>query len=125
MKTATEQPKALTRKERKDLKVLALFIRVYCHVRHAGEKSLSAEMEKDFGDLGTDKYPLCAECREFLRYAVMRRLYCPLDPKPACKDCSVHCFRAGHREHIREIMRFSGRYLILRGRLDLLWYYWF
>ena len=42
-----------------------------------------------------------------------------------CKHCHVHCYRPGHREKVREIMRFSGRHLILRGRLDLLWHYFF
>lgn len=125
MKTAAEQPRALTRKERSDLRVLALFTGVYCHARHAGEKSPLSDIPEVFDDLGMEKYPLCTECREFLKYALMRRLYCPLDPKPLCKDCSVHCFKVGHRERVREIMRFSGRHLILRGRLDLLWHYWF
>lgn len=125
MKTPTAQPRALTCKERKDLRVRALFTKVYCHARHTGEKFPLAETGKDFGDLWLEKYPLCAECCEFLHYAVMRRLCCPLDPKPLCIDCPIHCFRAGHRERVREIMRFSGKYLILRGRLGLLWYHYF
>jgi hypothetical protein len=58
-------------------------------------------------------------------YAFDRRLRCPLEEKPACKHCQVHCFKPGHREKVREIMRFSGQYLIWRGRLDLLWHYFF
>ena len=61
----------------------------------------------------------------FLLYACERRLRCPLEEKPACKHCPVHCYRPGHREKVREIMRFSGRHLIRRGRLDLLWRYLF
>jgi hypothetical protein len=37
----------------------------------------------------------------------------------------VHCYQPGHREKVRAIMRFSGPYLIRRGRLDLLWHYFF
>ncbi|NOR49648.1 MAG: hypothetical protein GQ530_01275, partial [Desulfuromonadales bacterium] len=39
--------------------------------------------------------------------------------------CPVHCYAPEQREKVREIMRFSGQYLIKRGRLDLLWHYFF
>jgi hypothetical protein len=114
----------LTREERKDLKVLALFSSVYCDAHHSESKE-----RIDWGALGLPeagvRYRFCAECREFLVYAAMRRLKCPLDPKPVCKHCHVHCYRPGHREKVREVMRFSGRRLIMRGRLDLLWHYFF
>jgi hypothetical protein len=79
----------------------------------------------ELAGVGLERQRLCAECREFLEYAMTRRLRCPLDPKPACKHCPVHCYRPGHREKVKEIMRFSGRRLIRRGRLDLLWHYFF
>lgn len=53
------------------------------------------------------------------------RLRCPLDLKPVCKHCPVPCYRPGYREQAREIMRFSGKYLMRRGRLDLLRHYFF
>lgn len=112
----------LTRKERKDLDILALFTAVYCRVHHDGEKSL---LDLAPAVSGFRKRRLCAECHDFLRYAIDRRLKCPLDPKPTCKHCHIHCYRAGHRERVREIMRFSGRHLILRGRLDLLLHFLF
>ena len=71
------------------------------------------------------KHPLCADCRDFLHYAFARRLGCPLEVKPACKHCHVHCFKPVYRQKVRDIMRFSGQYLIRRGRLDLLWRYFF
>jgi len=115
----------LDKKERKDLKVLALFTVVYCNVHHDEAKyELSAESIGLPGE-NLDKYKVCNECREFLVYAIERRLKCPFDPKPTCKHCHIHCFRAGHREKVREIMRFSGKYLMRRGRLDLLWHYFF
>jgi hypothetical protein len=77
------------------------------------------------GDLPLHNYPVCADCAGFLAYAFERRLRCPLEEKPSCKHCPVHCYKPGHRERVREIMRFSGRHLIMRGRLDLLWRYWF
>ncbi len=111
------------RKELKDFKVLALFTSVYCREHHAGGRSplvLPSEIP-----LRLEKYPVCGECRGFLAYAIERRQRCPLDPKPTCKHCHIHCYRPGHRERVREIMRFSGQYLMRRGRLDLLWHYFF
>jgi Nitrous oxide-stimulated promoter len=114
-----------TRQERKDLRVLGLFTAVYCRRHHAGEKSGLSARGLDASVLGLGQYRYCEECREFLAYALQRRLRCPLEPKPTCKECPVHCYRPGHRERVRQIMRFSGAYLIKRGRLDLLWHYFF
>lgn len=116
---------SLSRKELKDLKVLLQFTTVYCRVRHAEEKKLIVTEEPGLQKLPLHRYPVCNECRDFLLYACERRLRCPLDEKPVCKHCHVHCYKPGHREKVREIMRFSGQYLIKRGRLDLLWHYFF
>ncbi|PLX83340.1 MAG: nitrous oxide-stimulated promoter family protein [Desulfuromonas sp.] len=118
-----EKTGTLTPKERKDLKVLALFVAVYCREHHRGEKAPLGVTEHDLEGLAPRA--VCGECRDILAYAFEKRLRCPLEPKPVCKHCHIHCYRAGHREKVREIMRFSGRHLILRGRLDLLWHYFF
>ena len=123
--TTTNRHQKLTRKEVKDLKVLALFTSVYCNAHHDGEKGPLDTQSPVLSDLGLKRRTCCSECSDFLAYAVTRRLKCPLDPKPTCKNCHVHCFRTGHREKVREIMRFSGQRLIRRGRLDLLWHYLF
>lgn len=115
----------LTRREHKDLKVLALFTAVYCRARHGGEEETLIAAEPELRRLGLERYRVCGECGEFLHYALTRRLLCPLETKPACKHCHIRCYRPGHREKVREIMRFSGRHLIRRGRLDLLWHYFF
>ncbi len=115
---------ALSRKEIKDLKILALFTDVYCRAHHRAERSpLGAG--HDLGQRVLRRRAFCSDCREFLRYAFERRIHCPLDPKPTCKHCHIHCYRPGHRERVREIMRFSGKHLMRRGRLDLLWHYLF
>lgn len=123
--TDAGKSRVLDRKERKDLRVLALFASVYCRARHGGPRRPLQFGEPAAGAPDLDRYPLCPECREFLGYAISRRLHCPLEPKPVCKHCPIHCYRPGHRQKVREIMRFSGRRLILRGRLDLLWHYFF
>ncbi len=86
-----------------DLRVLTRFIETYCRRRC---------QSKD-GDL-------CEECRDLLAYARSRREKCPYDPKPKCKDCPTHCYKPEYRERIREVMRFSGKHFIMRGRLDWL-----
>ena len=122
-KSSQSQP--LSRKELKDLKVLLQFTSVYCKANHAGRKTVIETAVAEFRRLPLTRFPACHECRDFLLYAFERRLRCPLQEKPACKHCQVHCFKPGHREKVREIMRFSGQYLIRRGRLDLLWHYFF
>lgn len=120
----TTATSTLTRRERKDLRVLALFTAIWCRAHH-GQTAPPAAINPELAALGLGRYRLCDDCREFLLYACTRRIKCPLDPKPACKHCHIHCYRAGHREKVREIMRFSGKRLLLRGRLDLLWHYFF
>lgn len=124
-KPAADRSLEMSAKERKDLKVLALFTTVYCRSRHRVENAAMTAVPVGMEGAGIEKFRYCGECRDFLDYAVSRRLKCPLDPKPVCKHCPVHCYRPGHREKVRQIMRFSGKYLIRRGRLDLLWHYFF
>lgn len=125
MKTMTrlQQAPDLTTRERKDLNLLGLFTAVYCRAHHSGPRACLETAA--LAGSGVERHQLCAECRELLLYACERRIKCPLDPKPACKHCPVHCYRPEYRAKVREIMRFSGRHLILRGRVDLLWHYFF
>ncbi len=115
----------LSRRERKDLTTLAWFTAVYCREHHDGPRGPLAVAEGELRILPLQRYPVCNECADFLAYALERRLRCPLEEKPSCKHCPVHCYKPGHREKVREIMRFSGRHLIMRGRLGLLWHYLF
>ena len=123
--TTIDHPLALTGKELKDLRVLALFIDCWCNAHHDAATRHTIAGDAALAPLAPHDYRLCLECRDLLAYAIARRRGCPLDPKPACKDCPIHCYKAEQRTKIRNIMRFSGRHLILRGRLDLLWHYFF
>ncbi|WP_092347977.1 nitrous oxide-stimulated promoter family protein [Desulfuromusa kysingii] len=113
----------LTRKQKKDLKVLALFTSVYCHDHHPLKKESLSGLDPQLAAL--ERFSCCQQCQTFLLYAIERRLNCPLVEKPACKHCQVHCYSSEYREKVREIMRYSGKALIKKGRLDLLWYYFF
>lgn len=120
-----DHPVTLTSKELKDLRLLARFIECWCAAHHDDADRASLENEVGIAPLALRSCRLCPECRGLLDYAIARRRACPLDPKPACKDCPIHCYKPERRADIRKIMRFSGRQLILRGRLDLLWHYFF
>ena len=52
--------------------------------------------------------------------------FLPIMPAwPMCKKCETHCYAPGYRERIREVMRFSGLYMVKHGRLDLMFHYFF
>ncbi len=113
----------LTKAEIKDLRILALFTSVYCHDHHKGSRTPLADLPEQLAVL--NRYHCCQACLDFLSYAIERRLNCPVPEDPNCKHCQIHCYRAGHRAKVRQIMRYSGKRLIMRGRLDLLWHYFF
>lgn len=112
-----------TDKQLKDLKILASFIRIHCASRHDGQSA--AALPEDVAGQLTKGIALCPACRELLDYALLKRRNCPLEPKPTCRHCHIHCYSTEYRARIREIMAFSGRKMIMRGRLDYLWHYFF
>ena len=112
-----------TRAQLKDLKILVKFAGVHCAARHEGQER--ATLPPELAAIFPKGVPLCAGCRALVDYALLKRRTCPLDPKPACKHCHIHCYSREHREQMKHIMAFSGRKMILRGRLDYLWHYFF
>ncbi len=93
-------------KREKDQQILEQFVRIYCRGKH---KMRDGEF--------------CGHCQDLLAYALKRLERCPHNPKPACKHCEIHCYKPAYREKIREVMRYSGKRIILHGRFDLLWHY--
>lgn len=56
----------------------------------------------------------CRECRELFDYARSRSMKCPFgDDKPVCGRCRIHCYKPGMKEKIREVMKYSGRKMVL------------
>lgn len=108
---------------RKDLKTLALFIQLYCEHQHPeAQKWTVALKTHDVGDIARRPIVLCDDCRKLLTHAFIKRTHCPVSPKPTCKHCSTHCYHPAYREKIREVMRFSGKKMVLGGRLDYLFH---
>jgi hypothetical protein len=61
---------------------------------------------------------LCPVCAELTDYATRRLERCVFgDAKPTCSNCVVHCYSAGMREQIREVMRWAGPRMLLRHPL--------
>lgn len=116
--------KALSRREKADIKILARFVAVYCKEKHEEAKRPLLIGAEGLGKLvnGTE---LCGECERLLRYGIAMRRRCPRDPKPACKKCPSPCYRPGYRQSMRAVMRFSGMHLLKRGRIDFLLHYLF
>ncbi len=98
---------------KKDEKILRSFIGVYCRENHL--KKGVPEYKEGY----------CKECYELLQYALKRDRMCPLDPKPQCKHCKVHCYSPKMRSKIKEVMKFSGMYMIKHGRIDMIFHYFF
>ncbi len=109
------------RKLRKDLRMLGLFIEMYCKANHQNRESDKSEFVAE-GLAGVTRRPLilCPECSKLLAHAWVKRTTCPFNPKPACKHCPTHCYHPTYRAQIRKVMRESGKRIVLRGRLDYL-----
>ncbi len=114
-------------KKAKDIKVLSGFVSIYCRENHrtAEKSAFPVKDERLRKVLEKEKLVLCPECSKLLHHGIAKLMLCPWDPKPMCKKCETHCYAPGYREKIREVMRFSGTYLIKHGRLDLLIHYKF
>jgi len=108
-------------KKAKDIRILGIFIDVFCtENHHADEKDTFLIEDVRLQDIFSDReLVLCQDCSKLLDHGISKLLLCTYDPKPMCKDCQTHCYAPGHREKIREVMRFSSFHLIKQGRLDL------
>ncbi|WP_022670537.1 nitrous oxide-stimulated promoter family protein [Hippea alviniae] len=98
---------------KRDEKILRKFIEVYCRENHLKK--------------GVEEYKdgLCKECYDLLQYSLNKLYNCPLDPKPQCKHCKVHCYAPSKRKKIKEVMKYSGIWFIKHGRLDWVFHYFF
>ncbi len=122
MMTAME---TFTPGQQKDLKVLIDFVRVYCHASHDPAAREPFAVPPELEGRYRKGVSLCPACAALLSHGIAKRRKCPLDPKPSCKHCRIHCYSTEYRTKIREVMAFSGRRMIMRGRLDYLWHYFF
>ena len=81
----------------RELKTLAAMIGIYCHDLHGEDDGL------------------CEGCGALLVYATRRLDRCVFgDDKPTCAHCTVHCYSATLREHVRIVMRYAGPRMMWR-----------
>ena len=107
----------------RDLKTLALFIDIYCRYRHAKAEKVLVELKShNVNAIAGRPVKLCDDCCKLLTHALVKRSHCPMDPKPMCKHCPNHCYHPTYRAQIREVMRYSGRKMLLHGRLDYIFH---
>jgi hypothetical protein len=111
----------LSKLQKKDIRLIGKFVEVYCAGKHGEMEKHPFQLPENLGERR-----ICAECAVFMAYAVARRLKCPLEAeKPSCKHCRIHCYAKPQLAKVKEIMEYSGKKLLLRGRLDYLWHYLF
>ena len=113
----------LTPKKRKDIRVLANFVRIYCRENHKDVEKQSFHIADKNLQARLAGLNLCPDCSRLLEHGIAKLSMCEYDPKPSCRKCKTHCYAPGYREKVRQVMRFSGTYLIKHGRLDLLLHY--
>ncbi len=115
----------LDSKKSKDVKVLGNFISIFCRENHGTDEraDLLLKDARVRSILGDEDPVLCSDCQKLLTHGIAKLLQCPYDPKPMCKKCSTHCYAPDYREKMREVMKFSGLYLVKHGRVDLMVHY--
>jgi len=113
----------LSPKNRKDLRVLGSFINIYCRENHKDAARQEFHIANEDLQAKLHGLNLCCDCSRLLEHGIAKLSLCPYDPRPSCRKCKTHCYALGYREKVRQVMRFSGTYLIKHGRLDLLLHY--
>jgi hypothetical protein len=105
----------------RDLRMLAVFIDIYCRHKHRERERQRAKLgTHDAEAIAGRELHLCEDCRKLLAHAFVKRSHCPMNPKPMCKHCPEHCYHPTYRAKIQEVMRFSGKRSVLSGRFDFL-----
>jgi hypothetical protein len=115
--------RTLSTKETSDVRTLMRFVEIYCREKHLEEKASFSLKNLDLKSIRNKNLLLCMDCTKLLKYGLTMRLRCPHNPKPMCKKCETQCYKGDYRSKIREIMKFSGIYLVKHGRLDMLYHY--
>ncbi len=115
--------KEISKKEIDDIRTLMKFVGIYCRENHEGDRTLFSFKLLDIKEIEKKEVPLCPDCTRLLTYGLTMRLKCPHDPKPMCKKCETQCYHGDFKGKIREVMKFSGMYLVKHGRLDMLYHY--
>ncbi len=115
--------KEISKKEISDIRTLMRFVGLFCRETHSGERNPFSFKPFDIKGFEKKEISLCPDCTRLLTYGLTMRLKCPHDPKPMCKKCETQCYHGEYKGKIREVMKFSGIFLVKHGRIDLLYHY--
>jgi hypothetical protein len=113
----------ISERERADILILMNFVEIFCRENHHREKASFYFKLLDLKEISLKEIPLCRDCERLLTYGLTMRMKCPHDPKPMCKKCETQCYHGEYKAKIREVMKFSGMYLVKHGHLNLLYHY--
>lgn len=82
-------------KIQREKEIVTKMIRIYCKKKH-------------------HQKVLCEECQDLNEYARTRLSLCQFgEEKTACSKCPIHCYKPDYRQRIKDIMRFSGPWMLL------------
>jgi hypothetical protein len=88
------------RRVAREERTLAVMIAMYCRDHHTDGRPGAAG-------------GLCPGCEALASYARRRLAACRYAAdKPACADCSTHCYAPAMREQVRAVMRYAGPRMI-------------
>jgi len=113
----------ISEKEKADIRILMKFVWIFCKENHNEERTPFSFRLFDIKKIDKKQILLCPDCTGLLTYGLTMRLKCPHDPKPMCKKCEPQCYHGEYKAKIREVMKFSGMYMIKHGRVDMLYHY--
>lgn len=85
----------LDEKRANEKKVVTQMITIYCKKNHKCKE-------------------LCEDCQKLLEFSYKRIENCPnMETKTFCASCERPCYGGKNKEDIRQVMKFSGRYMLL------------
>ena len=108
----------------RDVRTLIQLIGIFCNNKHKSRPKDHWDLKNRTSPINeSNSLKLCQECSDLLDYSIKQREKCMLDPKPLCKRCKIHCYSSDYRLKIKEVMKYSGMYLLTHGRVNLLFHF--
>lgn len=90
----------------REFKTISAMLRLYCRAHHAPRQTA-----------------LCPDCKALHDYAERRLERCVFgEAKPTCAKCTVHCYKSGRREQIRQVMVWAGPRMLWRHPVLAVWH---